>query len=101
MTKFTFTRERPKFGHNPAREGNEVWAIDENMGTNLQAFYNHFYIGCLNTKQQHFENNFFFSFFFNSGRALYNRAGRKTVQAGRSTLRNMPSWNTVREAATL
>ena len=38
----TFTREQPKFGHNPARERNEVWArfmwaIDENVGTNLQA----------------------------------------------------------------
>ena len=36
-------------------------------------------------------NNFFFN---NSGRALDNRAGRKTVRAGRSALRNMPSWNT-------
>ena len=26
MTKSTFTREWPKFGHNPAREPNEVWA---------------------------------------------------------------------------
>ena len=32
-----------------------LWAIDENMGTNLQAFYKHFYIGYLKTqKQQHF-----------------------------------------------
>ena len=38
-------RERPKFGHNPACERNKIWvqfvlwAIDENMGTNLQALY--------------------------------------------------------------
>ena len=29
-----------------------LWAIDENMGTNLQAFYKHFYIGCLKTEKQ-------------------------------------------------
>ena len=29
-----------------------LWAIDENMGTNLQAFYKHFYIGCLKTQKQ-------------------------------------------------
>ena len=41
-----------------------LWAIDENMGTNLQAFYKHFYISCLKTQKQqlHFVkiNNFFF-----------------------------------------
>ena len=52
--------------------GTILWAIDENMSTNLQAFYN----------------------FFNSGMALYNRTGCNTVRAGRSALRNMPSWNT-------
>ena len=26
--------------------------IDENMGTNLQAFYKHFHIGCLKTQKQ-------------------------------------------------
>ena len=37
------------------------------MGTNLQAFYKHFYIGCLKTQQQlHFVN------------------GRKPVRAGHS-----------------
>ena len=40
-------------------------AIDENMGTNLQAFYKNFYIGCLKTQKQqlHFvkiKNIFFF-----------------------------------------
>ena len=76
------------------------WAIDENMGTNLQAFYKHFYIGCLKTqkkKQLHFvkiKQFFFFFFFFYSGRARVNRAGRKPVRAGRSALRNRPSWNT-------
>ena len=34
------------------------------------------------------------------GRARVNRAGRKPVRAGRSTLRNRPSWNTV-EGSTL
>ena len=29
-----------------------------------------------------------------SGRVLDNRTGRNTVRAGRSALRNMPSWNT-------
>ena len=44
-------RERPKFGHNPARERNEVWVqiCGQLMGTNLQAFYKHFYIGCPKT----------------------------------------------------
>ena len=79
-----------------------LWAIDENMGTNLQAFYKHFYIGCLKTQKQqlHFvklKNNFIFLFFlflFNYGRARANRAGRKPVRAGHSALRNRPSWNT-------
>ena len=31
--------------------------------------------------------------------ALDNRAGRKTIRAGRSALRNMPSWNTVIKSA--
>ena len=64
----------------PARLGK---AIDENMGTNLQAFYKHFYISCLKTQKQ--QLHFFFFF----------RARRKTVRAGRSALGNMPSWNTV------
>ena len=34
------------------------------------------------------------TFFLNYGRALDNLAGRKTVRAGRSALRNMPSWYT-------
>ena len=73
-----------------------LWAIDENMGTNLQAFYKHFYISCLKTQKQrlHFVKIIFF-FFFNSGRARVNRAGRKPVLAGRSALRNRLSWNTV------
>ena len=65
-----------------------LWAIDENIGTNLQAFYKHFYIGCLKTQNQqlHFvkiKNNIFF---LNSGKARVNWAGR-------STLRNRPNWN--------
>ena len=31
-----------------------LWAIDENMGTNLQAYYKHFYVGCLKTQKQQF-----------------------------------------------
>ena len=31
-----------------------MWAIDENMGTNLQAFYKHFDIGCLKTQKQQY-----------------------------------------------
>ena len=52
-------RERPKFGHNLVRKRHKIfyqnlvlWAIAENMGTNLQAFYKHFYIGCLKTQKQ-------------------------------------------------
>ena len=82
------------------------WAIDENMGTNLQAFYKHFYIGCLKRQKQqlHFvkiKNIFFVSKKKKknySGRARVNRGGRKTVRAGRSALRNGPSWNTVLES---
>ena len=74
-----------------------LWAIDENVGTNLQAFYKHFYIGCLKTQKQqlHFvkiKNKYFV--FLNSGRARVNRAGRKPVRAGHCVLRNMLSWNT-------
>ena len=32
--------------------GTILSAIDEKMGTNLQAFYKHFYIGCLKTQKQ-------------------------------------------------
>ena len=84
-----------------------LWAIDENMGTNLQAFYKHFYIGCLKTQKQqlHFVKIkiklifvvLIFCFCLNSGRARVNRAGCKPVRAGCSALRNRPSWNTVRQ----
>ena len=75
------SRERPKFGHNLVRKRTQnllrvndqnliLWAIDENMGTNLQAFYRHFY-GCLKTQKQelHFVKiknklNLFFSMKF-------------------------------------
>ena len=79
-----------------------LWAIDENMGTNLQAYYKHFYIGCLKTQKSitfcknktiFFLLNYFFSF-LNSGRARVNRAGCKPARAGCSALINMPSWNT-------
>ena len=55
-------REQPKFGHNLVRTSGTLlrmndqnlvlWAIDENMDTNLQAFYKHFCIGCLKTQKQ-------------------------------------------------
>ena len=72
----------------------------ENMGTNLQVFSKHFYIGCLKTQKQqlHFVKKkkkiSIIIFCFNSGRARINRAGRKPVRAGCSALRNRPSWNT-------
>ena len=62
-----------------------LWAIDENMGTNLQAFYKHFYIGCLKTQKQqlHFVKiNHFFFFFLHSGRARVNRAGASQYGQG-------------------
>ena len=102
--------KRPKFGHNLVCKRHKIfyawttkiflWAIDENMGTNMQAFYKHFYICCLKTPKKAitFCKNktklFLLLFFLNSGRARVNRAGRKAVRAGRSALRNGPSWNT-------
>ena len=66
-----------------------LWAIDENMGTNLQAFLHRLFE---NTKTAiTFCKNIFF-FFLNN--FFVNRAGRKPVRAGRSALRNRPSWNT-------
>ena len=76
-------REWPKFSRNPAHERNEVWAqfCGRSMKTWAQIckhFTSIFTSLSENTKQQlHFVNNIFF-FFSNSGRALYNRAGRKT-----------------------
>ena len=52
-----------------------LWAIDENMGTNMQAFYKHFYICCLKTPKKAitFCKNktklFLLLFFLTSGRA--------------------------------
>ena len=42
-----------------------LWPIDENMGTNLQAFYKHFYIGCPKTQKQQLQfckNNIYIFF---------------------------------------
>ena len=54
-------REQPKFGHNLVRKRHKIghtfsvlWAIDENMGTNLQAFYRHFYISSLKTQKNNY-----------------------------------------------
>ena len=75
--------ERPKFGHNPTRERNEVWA--QFCGRSMKTWaktckhftvYTHFYIGCLKTQQQlHVINgkqkcNLIYYFFFHSIRAL-------------------------------
>ena len=100
------SRERPEFGHSLEREwpsrahfyawttkirsqsgtrmkrglGTILWAIDENTGTNLQAFYKHFYIGCLKTQKQqlHFVKKKISIFFIRAGHYV-NRAGRKPV----------------------
>ena len=75
-----------------------LWAIDENMGTNLQAFLHRLSENTITfCKNKKLINFCFFNliFFNNSGRARVNRAGRKPVGAGRSALRNRPSWNTV------
>ena len=103
-------RERPKFGHNLVRKRHKIfyatqnllrvndqnlvlWAIDENMGTNLQAFYKHFYISCLKTQKQqlHFvkiKNSFiFFSFkliFFLIIREGACKSGRAQASTGRA-----------------
>ena len=104
MTK-SLTRERQIRSQSSMRMkrglGTILWAIDENVGTDLQAFHKRFYIGCLKTQKQqlHFVKKkyiIFLHFFLinNLGRALNNRTGCKTVWAGRSALRNMRSWNT-------
>ena len=69
-----------------------LWAINENMGTNLQAFYKHFHIGCLKTQKQqlHFvkiKNKiiFFFKliFFFLFGQGTC-KSGRAQAITGRA-----------------
>ena len=69
-----------------------LWAIDENMGTNLQAFLHRLSENTITFCKT--KKIIFFFFFFNSGRVRANRAGRKPVRAGCSALRNRPSWNT-------
>ena len=88
--------KRPKFGHNPACERNEVWAqiCGRLMGTNLQAFYKHFYIGCPKTQKQqlHFVKikiyiyiflNLIFFFRFGQGACKSGRAQDSTGRAQR------------------
>ena len=58
------------------------------MGTKPASILQSFLHPCLKTQKQQLH------FVKNSDRALYNRAGRKTVRAGSSAFRNMPSWNT-------
>ena len=61
----------------------------------VHALYNDYFVCSLLTILASMsKKNINLFYFFNSGRALYNRAGCKTVRAGRCALRNMPSWNT-------
>ena len=105
--RHTFTREQLKFGHaNETRSGHNFVGDWWKHGHKSASSYEHFYIICLKTQKQqlHFVNKKIKIWKINkkinklknnSGRALDNRAGRKTVRAGCSVLRNMPSWNTV------
>ena len=103
-------REWPKFGRNPAHERNEVWAQFCGRSKKTWAqICKHFTSIDWNTRDwKHKNSNYIlfikkkinFCLFLNSGKALYNRAGCKTVRAGRSALRNMPSWNTAVQLAT-
>ena len=81
--------------------GTILWAIDENMGTNLQAVSVHRLSESTKTeiigKQQ-----FTYKICFNSGRALcksgraQGNSGRAQDSKGRAQRpKNMPSWNTV------
>ena len=68
--------------------GTILWPIDENMGTNLQAFYKHFYIGCPKTQKQqlHFVKIkiiFFFFYLFGQGACKSGRAQDNTGRAQR------------------
>ena len=53
-------------------------------------FYKHFYISCLKTQKQqlHFVKK------KKKKKIEFKLSGHKSVRAGRSALRNMPSWNT-------
>ena len=93
-----YTRTPKIRAHSSTRTKQDVdtilWAIDENIGTNLQALY-----VCLTKKLKLYVNKIIL-FSIRAGRYVNRaghkgiRAGRKTVRAGRSTLRNMHSWNT-------
>ena len=66
-----------------------LWAIDENMGTNLQAFYKHFYIGCLKTQKQqlHFikiKIKQFLIFFFHLSGQDARTSSRAQASTGRA-----------------
>ena len=53
---------------NETRSGHNFEGLNEYMVRNLQAFYKHFYIGCLKTQKTAI--TFLFYFFLYSGRAL-------------------------------
>ena len=111
--------EQPKFGHNLVRKRHKIghtfmrerqkfglvgdwWKHGHKSACILQAFFHRLSENtktaitfCKNKTKLIFYFLFFFIFFnLNSGRARVNRAGRKPVRAGRSALRNRPSWNT-------
>ena len=71
-----------------------LWAIVENAGTNMEAFYRHFYIGCLKTQKQQlyfvkikqnliFFNLLLFFFKFGQGACKSDRAQASTGRAQR------------------
>ena len=79
-------REQPKFGHNPARERNEVWAqfSGRSMKTRAQTCM-HFTVHQLS---EYTEAETICI------KRVLCKSGRAQGRAGRSTLINLPSWNT-------
>ena len=70
--------------------GKILWAVDENMGTNLQAFYSSSAVG----KHKNSNTCTIRAWrYINREGHMGMRAGRKILREGRRTLKNMPSWN--------
>ena len=85
--------ERPKSGHNSTRERNEIWA--QFCGRSMKAraqICKQFTVHRLpeGAKRAIICRNFFIIW----AQHYVHQAGRTGARAGRSTLRNMPSWNT-------
>ena len=74
--------------------GTILWAIDGHKSASVLQAFLHWLSENTKTAITFCKNNFLFNyiFFLYSGRARINRAGRKSVRAGRSALRNRPSW---------